>query len=470
MIRSNLRLLFAASLMFSILATSATGQDLVVRGGFLFDAVADDARPNTVLLVRAGKIFSVDAAPNARLANGSRVLELSDEHYILPGIFDLHAHHAVDLFGQGRVDERTAYPTLFLANGVTSVFPGGEMNPHEMRKLRLRIERGEQVGPRMYNSGPYFGSWRRGWDPDITDDSLDAEVDYWAGLGVRAFKAKGITEHHLSVLINRAHAHGASVTGHLGSGFRGTVNPRDAIRMGIDRVEHFLGGDAISGDRPAYSSLVEFDPRTAEFDSIAAMYIRHGVFFDATLTAYGYYGNRDPEVFSYYTDELGFLTPYMRTLVEGRPARLANEQFERIYWVKRRTIKAFYDAGGADWITLGTDHPSWGEFFSGFSAHRELHALVLAGIPPAAALKIATINGARAMNVSSTLGSIEPGKLADFFVVQGNPIEDIRNTRRVVWVVKNGVVYDAEELLQSAKGAIGPTGPNGERYWKPRPR
>ncbi len=167
---------------------------------------------------------------------------------------------------------------------------------------------------------------------------------------------------------------------------------------------------------------------------------------------------------------MAFLTPYMRTLVEGRPTRPANEQFERIYWVKRRVIKAFYDAGGADWITLGTDHPSWGEFFSGFSAHRELHAFVLAGIPPAAALKIATINGARAMNVSSTLGSIEPGKLADFFVVQGSPIEDIRNARRVVWVVKNGVVYDAEELLRSVKGAIGPAGPDEEQDWKPIPR
>ncbi len=248
MIRSPLPPLLAAPLVLSILAAPATGQDLVVRGGFLFDAVADDARPNSGILVQAGKIFSVDAAPNTRLAPGTRVLELSDAQYILPGIFDLHAHHAVDLFGQGRIDERTAYPTLFLANGVTSVFPAGEMNPHEMRELRLRIERGEQVGPRMYNSGPYFGSWRPGWDPDITDDSLEAEVDYWASLGVRAFKAKGITQHHLSVLINRAHAHGASVTGHLGSGFRGTVNPRDAIRMGIDRVEHFLGGDAISGD------------------------------------------------------------------------------------------------------------------------------------------------------------------------------------------------------------------------------
>ena len=55
-----------------------------------------------------------------------------------------------------------------------------------------------------------------------------------------------------------------------------------------------------------------------------------GVFFDATLTAYGYYGKRDPEVYSYYTDEMAYLTPYMRGLIEQRPARPENDQFEQI--------------------------------------------------------------------------------------------------------------------------------------------
>ena len=94
----------------------------------------------------------------------------------------------------------------------------------------------------------------------------------------------------------------------------------------------------------------------------------------------------------------------------------------------RRTTKAFYDAGGT--LTLGTDNPSTGEFIAGFSAHRELHTFVLAGIPPAAALKIATINGARALGVSDKLGTIEVGKLADLFVINGNPLADIKNTRQ----------------------------------------
>jgi imidazolonepropionase-like amidohydrolase len=120
----------------------------------------------------------------------------------------------------------------------------------------------------------------------------------------------------------------------------------------------------------------------------------------------------------------------------------------------RRTTKALYDAGGV--LTLGTDNPSTGEFLAGFSAHRELHTLVLTGIPPAAALKIATINGARALGVSDKLGTIEVGKLADLFVVRGNPVADIKNTRNVELVLKSGFVYDPKELLAQAKGKIGP--------------
>ncbi|MDA2937731.1 amidohydrolase family protein, partial [Acidobacteria bacterium AH-259-A15] len=109
--------------------------------------------------------------------------------------------------------------------------------------------------------------------------------------------------------------------------------------------------------------------------------------------------------------------------------------------------------------------PSTGEYLSGFSTHRELHTLVLSGIPPAAAIKIATINGARALNVSHKLGSIEPGKFADLFVVTGNPVKNIRNTRNVRLVMKSGQVYDSKALLKSVEGNLGPNSPQEAEAW-----
>jgi imidazolonepropionase-like amidohydrolase len=463
------RTMAVASCVAALFASPAGAQRSIIEGGHYFETAAGTMRPNPGILVVAGRIAKIGELTDTD-REGTTTYTVDASHYILPGLFDLHAHYAIDLFGDGRVDDTTAYPALFLANGVTSTFPAGEMDPRRMRRLRIAIDNGRRPGPRIYNSGPYFGSWRPEWSHTMTADSLAAEVDYWIAMGARGFKAKGIRAGHLRTLIERAHQHGVTVTAHLGSGFRNSVNPRDAILMGIDRVEHFLGGDAMVPDRSAYDVLESMDPDTDEFRAIVALYLERGVYFDATMSAYGYYAERDPEVYAYFTDEQRFLTPYMRAIIERREPRRVLGQFERIYWNKRRLVKAFYDAGGGSRITLGTDHPSWGEFFSAFGAHRERLSLALAGIPPADVLRIGTINGARALGVGDRLGSIETGKLADLFVVDGNPLADIRNTRRVEWVMRGGRPYDAAELLRSVEGTLGPQGSADEDVWRPRRR
>ena len=135
--------------------------------------------------------------------------------------------------------------------------------------------------------------------------------------------------------------------------------------------------------------------------------------------------------------------------------------------IKRKTVKAFYDRGGRDLITLGTDHPSWGRYWSAFGAHREILALARAGIPPADVFRIATLNGARAMGLDDQLGSITVGKLADLFVVDGNPLDDVTNARDVRYVISRGLLHDAEALLGSAEGTIGPVDEAGEVAWRP---
>ena len=446
-------------------SSQTAGETLLIRGGSMFDSVGDVRRRNPGIVVRAGRIFSIGPTDEELAALGDfEVVDLTDGVTLLPGFFDLHAHHAIDLFGNGRIDEVEYYPLIFLANGVTSVFPAGEMDPDNVMAARIAIDNGERPGPRIMNSGPYFGSARPGWNRDATPDQIREEVDYWVAQGAMGFKAKGIGPVHLRALIEQAHVHGLPVTGHLDSGARNSVNPRDAIMMGIDRIEHFMGGDGMPATRSAYASLVELEPDTLEFRRIAALYIRHRVNFDATLSAYGYYGERDPEVYTYWVDEKSFLTPFARQHVEAQE-RSVNESFERIYWVKRTLLKAFYDAGGGHLITLGTDHPSWGEYLSGFAVHRELHSFVLSGIPPADAIKFATINGARAMRVSDQLGTIEVGKLADLVVVEGDPLVDIRATRDVRMVVRSGRVYDPADLLAAARGKIGPTGPEQVADW-----
>jgi imidazolonepropionase-like amidohydrolase len=460
-----LSLLFIAH----VVPAQSPSRDVVVTGGWLFAATGNQRVHNPGILIRAGKLLRVGGDISIAAADAEHI-QLADTETVIPGMFDLHAHYAIDFFNAGRKDETAAYPSLFLANGVTSTWPAGEMKPDSMRALRIRIDRGLEPGPRLMNSGPYFGSARPGWPRTMSDDSIYAEVDHWAALGVRGFKAKGIAAPQLRALIDRAHQYGLTVTGHLGSGSHGSVNPRDAILMGIDRIEHFMGGDAFTADRDAYASYEHMTFNTPEFRRIAALYKQQHVYFDATLSAYGYYGKKDPAVFTYYTDEERFLTPYMRSVLAARPPHPVDQQFENIYWTKRKEVKAFYDAGGGDLITLGTDHPSWGEFFTPFSTNRELLSLSLSGIPNAAVLRIATINSARAIGMGDRLGTIEPGKLADLVIVRGNPLADIRAVRLPRLVIKAGHVYDPQVLMKSVEGKIGPASAADTAVWAPTPR
>jgi len=445
--------LLSILLLFSSLCLSA--QDLYITGGSYFDVASGEIVKNKGIVIRSGKFVSVGQALSS--SDGYELLTLRDDQYLLPGIFDLHAHYRVTFDGVRR-DEVEANPVIFLANGVTSTFPGGEIQPELMLEARRKINRGEKIGARIHSSGPYFGTAFPAWNRGTTIKDIHNTVDKWAELGVAGFKAKGISPVLLKALIERAHVHGLPVTGHLGSGFRNTVNPRDAITMGIDRIEHFLGGDALPNTQSAYATLQNLDVNDPAIDKQIDHFIANGVFFDATLTAYGYYGHRQ-EFYDHWHDERKYLTPYAFEITKETRQELG--MFQKIFDVKKITVKKYFDKGGK--ITLGTDHPSVGEFIPGFSAHREMEALVSIGIPNAEVLKIATINGAQALRKSDILGSIAVGKLADAFVITGNPLSEITNTRNVLTVIKGGKVYDAQALLKSVEGKMGP---KDEEDWK----
>ena len=95
-------------------------------------------------------------------------------------------------------------------------------------------------------------------------------------------------------------------------------------------------------------------------------------------------------------------------------------------------------------IVAGTDD------LAGFALHRELELYVQAGIPPAEVLRIATLVPAQVLKREKDLGTIEPGKLADFIIVDGDPTKNISDIRRVVRVVKDGKVFDPVAIYRGA--------------------
>ncbi len=458
------------------------GQAVVIRGGWLFDGVADSRSPNEGILIRGGKFLDVDGGLGDYDLRGALVIALDDDETIMPGMFDLHGHHRVGLGSDDREETRWV-PMLHLANGVTSTFPAGELDPEGMMYARQRIESGEQIGARIFNSGPYFGNARNQcpavrtyrdscehWPDDMTDEQIRDRVGAWALRGITSIKAKQASPRELGIIIDQAHRHGITVTAHLHNyAGRGTdVSVRDAILMGIDRVEHsFVDQHLILAG--------EVEPGTLEFERWIRLFLDHNVYFDGTNWLYGRAvieadPNVDASRLAFDTDR--FLTPYARSLrSEGRQragGEPRNDLTERerewnringtvgytaVFKNKAPGLLRLHELGGGHLITTGTD--DW----SGFRIHNELFALAYIGLPLEAVLKAATINGARALGVSSWLGTIEAGKVADLYIVRGNPLDDILTTRNGHLVMKAGQLYDVTALIRASEGKLGPTGP-----------
>jgi imidazolonepropionase-like amidohydrolase len=112
-------------------------------------------------------------------------------------------------------------------------------------------------------------------------------------------------------------------------------------------------------------------------------------------------------------------------------------------------IKLAHEAGCI--LTTGTDQVGFGMLPS-FALWREMEIFAEAGLEPMEVLKAATFNGAYAIGWSDLLGSVEPGKLADFVILDANPLENISHVRQVHKVVKGGNIYEPLKLLKPLTG------------------
>ncbi len=439
---------------------------IVILGGWLIDGINQDRQKNKGIKIKDGMIVSVDEDITKASLSNSRVINLTDTQTILPGMIDMHAHYNFDLVDVGRVEEVIYNGIIFLANGVTSTWSAGEYYPERVIQQRDLINSGKSSGPRLFASGPYFGAFRCeyniktaeddciAWPNDISEEEIRNEVDRWAQQGVISIKIKQASPGEAKILIEQAHKNGMTTTAHLAN-YHGEydVHLRDAILMGLDRVEHriTLG---IGGER------------SAEMDQMIELMIDNQVYYDPNLQMYGGINLRkELGTDLVWTDEAKYFTPYAQSLLNkrGEPPPESEEVEFRQRVVE---LKAFFNKGGADLIIVGTDEPVYTTLLPGFAFHRELYAMVHVGIPAMEVIQAATINGAKALGVADRLGSIEAGKEADIVIINGNPLIDIKDTRNIEFIIKEGILYDPKVLLNSAEGKIGPSSPEDHAQWE----
>ena len=431
---------------------------LMIRGGWLFDSISDERRPNSGIFIQDGSIKAIDVSDTYPTAADTTIIELSDQQTILSGMIDLHAHYNFDFLDQGRVEEVASNGLIFLANGVTTTWSAGEFNPERIVAQRRLIDSGQAIGPRLLSSGPYFGGFRceynvrvaaddcSAWPNDISDQEIRDEVDHWTQKGISSIKIKQATPHEMRVIIDQAQKNGLTTTGHLANyEVEYDVSTEDAIRMGIDRIEHQLML-ALSAETA--------DPQ--ELASIVSLMIEHQVFYGANLQMYGSINLRTKYASDMLSvDEAKYFTPYARQLLQKRGPPPPESDWPE-YHQRVIELMALYKAGGGNLLIVGTDEPVYTTLLPGFAYHRELFALNQAGLPASVVLKAATINGARALGIDGEVGSIQKDKLADLIIINGNPLSDIKHVRNIDTVIKDGIMHTPKSLLNAAEGTIGP--------------
>jgi imidazolonepropionase-like amidohydrolase len=424
------------SLRRAALAQEREPRAYVIRAARMFDGRGERTVSPGLVVVAGGRITGVGAG--AQVPRGAEVIDLGDAT-ILPGFMDAHTHLTFEASGDWRRDEldglqkpipeqaldATEFTRKTLMIGFTTVRDLGSGDLIDV-SLRNAINAGKVEGPRMLVAVRSVGATgghcdpTGGYRPGIFDRSLGMEdavangadavraavrLNVKRGADVIKVCATGgvlslvgdvsspqLTQEELNALVDEAHALKKRAAAHA----HGAEGAKRAIRAGIDSIEHgsFLDDEALEMMRQRGTYLVP--------TLMAAQGLRERLARPGGVSAH--------------------VEPKARAAIASVEA----------------TFRKAVERGVR--IAFGTDAAVYPH---GRNAE-EFRQMVSLGMTPAAALRAATSVNAELFGVADRLGTLEAGKLADIVATPGDPTQDIRQTERVFFVMKEGVVYKNE--------------------------
>jgi imidazolonepropionase-like amidohydrolase len=409
--------------------------DLVITNARVFDPRTGTLSAPREIIVKGNRIVAESGqtlvAPTTIDAAGK---------VVLPGLWDMHTH-------LGDVDA-----LINIAAGVTSTRDLGN-DSDSLLALKKKIEAGDAIGPRIVMSGLIDGPGPFKGPTNIlagTEEEAKTSIDFFADRGYQGIKIYSSIKPELVPFMTKyAHEKGLRVSGHIPAGMRA----ENAVDAGYDEIQHinmlFLNFMPDVTDTRTPARFTEPAKRGADLDlnseevrSFIAKLKAKNIVVDPTVTVFedmftARLGTPSPS-FAMISDRL---PPQAKRylLVGGLPVPEGmDERYRASYRRMLDFVGALHKAGVT--IVAGTDA------LAGFALHRELENYVSAGISTTDVLRIATLTAAQVAKRDQDLGTIEPGKLADFIIVDGDPTRNISDIRRVVTVVKDGKVFDPREI------------------------
>ena len=438
----------------------------------IIDGTGAPPKADQDIAIENGKIAAIRRGADEPQSADVTVLDLRG-YSVIPGIVGMHDHLSFytrpNLQPDGSYDRPApitpmsfSAPRLYLANGVTTMRTAGSVAPQTDVNLKLAIEKGTAPGPHLDVTGPYLGG--PGLHAPVLTGPEDAReaVEFWAKRGVTSFKAYvNITRAELQAVVTEAHKRGLKVLGHLCS-----VTYEEAAELGIDSLEHgfFVNTQLDPGKQPDKCSDSRGDytlehMSAEQVDHLLTTLIKHHVAITSTLPSTAF---SVPSLNQDHDGKPPLSAAALAAMSTGaREAYFIDLKRERARGrdeskLLRRDMeleRAFVARGGL--LMAGSDPVGLFGSVPGFANHREIELLVEAGFTPVEAIQIATLNGAVFLGLQHQIGSISVGKNADLVVIKGDPAAHISDIENVEIVFKDGVGYDTQKLLDSAKGHYG---------------
>jgi imidazolonepropionase-like amidohydrolase len=417
----------------------------------VIDGSSPGERKDRTVTISGNRIADVWPAKAASTSHCARVIDGRGK-FLIPGLWDMHVH--TEIIGGRQI------LSLYVANGVTGVRDmAGTLDT--LRSWRTEITRGTLAGPRIIASGPYL----EGGDIQIphllarNPAEGTAAVDSLAALGVDFVKVHGrLTPATFYAIARRARERGIAFAGHVSQ----AVGSETASDSGIRSIEHLLGIPAPCTAAESIALRPRFAVQSAlgrcssrDLAQLYAKFVRNETWVTPTFTAaveIARWPKRDlpgDSLAKYLPVTMRKFVLDMFPMPDSIPPDA--DVVGRAMLAKRMAQVATMHRAGVRVLT-GTDAPLRNSP-PGFGLHEEMMLLERGGMTPFEVIRAATWEPARYLRMLDSAGTIESGKLADLVLLDGNPLKDIRNTRRITAVVANGRLFDSAERAKLLRAA-----------------
>lgn len=388
---------------------------VVLRGARVITMKANEVIDNADIVVTDNRIVAVGRRGQVKLPGGARTIDVTGKT-IMPGLVDVHAH----IWPAWNVHRTQVWEYLAnLAYGVTTT-RDPQTATTDVLAYRDLVETGQMIGPRVFGTGPGVFSQDNVQSLDEARDVLKRYSQYWDTKTIKQYMAGSRQQRQWIIMAAKEQKLMPTLEGGLD------------LKLNLTQI---LDG---------YAGLEHTLPIMPLYKDVVQLVAQSGIVYTPTLLVQ--YGGPWAENYFYETTDvhgdrkMRRFAPHsdLDSTVLRRP--WFHEQ-EYSFPLAAKVLADIVAAGGK--VAMGGHGQR-----QGIQCHWELWAIASGGMPVHDVLKVGTLFGAEGIGMGKDLGSIEKGKLADLVVLDKNPLENIRNTNSIRYVMKNGELFEGDTLDQ----------------------